>query len=116
MDPLDITAIVYFISYGLLALLTYIFIYRNKDINLKRKWHTHVCIANSLLFFIVILFFVLYGFPFQTIYMTIPALIFITYIQIKTTIFCDSCGKMSSSVSFIKKDSFCSKCGAKTAT
>jgi len=93
-----------------LGIISFIIFFFGKDAVLKRKLWTPFVILASVLF---IGFAMLMGFHGQEMFFMIPFVILITYLNIKCTKFCDSCGKTIINQNFFVKPEFCTKCGSK---
>jgi hypothetical protein len=85
----------------------YLFFIRN-DYEFKIKYYKYFIILVGLLF---IGFVSVMGAPFQVYLMMVPAVILISFLNIKFTQFCKSCGKTIINTMPFTKIKFCPKCG-----
>ncbi|MCU6434368.1 hypothetical protein LPB67_11350 [Undibacterium sp. Jales W-56] len=85
------------------------FFFFNRNAALKRK---------VLPFFVVLAGLLFLGFIFYTdastesLYLAVPMVTLITFLNIRTIRFCDACGRTERSQSPFSLPKFCSKCGA----
>ena len=93
-----------------LGLASAAFFFLNKDASLKRKVWPPATIGVGVLF---LGFVWLMGFPAEVMYIAVPAVALITFLNLRAVQFCDSCGKTLMSQNPFSKAEFCSKCGAK---
>ncbi len=101
---------VFAVTWVLLGVLGFYLFYLGKDADFKRKWWPWWIALIGVLF---VLFIALTGFPLQTLLFAIPGILLISWLNIRQTRFCSSCGRMVlSSTPFLRPD-YCSKCGAK---
>ncbi len=95
------------VVFGILSF--YLFFVRN-DYDFKVKYFKYFSILAGVLF---IGFSVATGMPLQIFLVMVPAVILITFLNIRITRFCKNCGKtIVNNVPFSKID-FCPKCGSK---
>ena len=85
------------------------FLFFNRNAALKRKLVPPLVIGTAVLF---LGFVWMVGFP---LYTAPPAVALITYSNIRTTKFCDACGRTAIPSNPIFAPKFCSKCGANLA-
>ena len=97
-------------SWVVLGLVSFMIFFRGKNVQLKRKLLAPFIIGAGVLFT---------GFTYaivpggQALYIIVPAVILITIFNLRSIIFCDSCGKITNNQNFLVKPEFCSKCGEK---
>ncbi len=109
MNPDEIFPM-FFGTWVVLGIISFIIFFVSKDAQLKRKlWKTFV-IGTGALF---IGFVYLMGFGDEAFYIMVPAVILISFLNIRVTKFCDACGKTIINQNFLGKPEFCSKCGEK---
>jgi hypothetical protein len=94
-----------------LGVFSVAFFFFNQNAALKRKVHQPFVIGIGVLF---VGFVVLMGFPLDTFFffVMVPAVALITFLNLRNTKFCDSCGKTLISQNPFARPKFCSKCGA----
>jgi hypothetical protein len=81
----------------------------NKNTTLKRRVMPTLIVFNSLIF---IVFIWLADFSYPIIFLAIPVVALITFIVIRNTKFCDSCGTRNYGANMLSPAKFCYKCGA----
>lgn len=109
MNPEEIFPI-FFGTWIVLGVIGGVIFFVGKDAKLKRKLWPPFVIGTSILF---IFFVYLMGFGGEVMYIMVPAVILITFLNLRSTKFCDSCGKTVINQNIISKSEFCSKCGSK---
>ena len=108
MPDRDTVMVVFFATWGVLGLASWIFFVRYKNIQVKRKILPPYLILIGLLF----LFFVyLLQMPSQVYWVVVPGIGLITYFNIITIKFCDNCGASINKFP-LSKIRYCAKCGA----
>jgi len=112
LDP-DQVVLTFFIFWAVLGIGGGSFFFFSKNVELKRKLHPVFVFSAGILF---ILFAYLLRLPVIAFVITIPAVIFITMVNLKVTKFCDECGKTNVSHNPFSIPKFCSKCGAALAS
>ncbi len=98
---------VIWIAFGIAGSL--LFAYK-KDAAFKRKWFPWITIFAGVLFAV---FTILVGMPLESLWLTAPAVIFISFLNIKFTKFCSHCGKTLYNSSWFTPMNYCAKCGKK---
>jgi hypothetical protein len=91
------------------AVGAYLFYFR-KDAGFKRKYFRKYAIFTGVVFVTVPVFT---GFPWQMLAISVPFVALIIYLNVRTTRFCDQCGRTNFSQFPFAMPKFCSKCGAK---
>ncbi len=107
-DP-DHVILTFFIVWAVLGIGGGSFFFFIKNADLKRKLHPAFVISAGILF---ILFAYLLRLPTIAFVIIIPAVMFITIVNLKVTKFCDECGKTNVSQNPFSIPKYCSKCGA----
>lgn len=94
-----------------LGIFSTAFFFLNNDAALKRKVHPPFVIGVSILF---LGFVVLMGTPRNVFFYCIfvPAIVLITFMNLRNTKFCNTCGKTLINQNPFVRPRFCSKCGA----
>jgi len=100
---------IFFGVWILLGLASAAFFFLSKDAALKRKVWPPFTIATALLF---LGFVWAMGFASNVFIIMVPALTLITFLNLRSVKFCDSCGKTNMSQNPISPPEYCSKCGA----
>lgn len=79
----------------------------------KRRWHLRVMVGSNVIFgLFATLVFISWG-QFGPMLIVLPFLALITYLNLRFTFFCDSCGKMSRSQEWFSSTYHCPHCGHK---
>ena len=94
----------------ILGIISYIIFFLGKNAQLKRKLWPLFIIGSSVLF---IGFAYAMGFRGEGLYFIAPMAILISFLNIRSTKFCDECGNTITNKNFLSKIEFCPKCGAK---
>jgi hypothetical protein len=101
----------FWVFWMLLGLSGFLFFQFNKNTALKKKLFPVLTIVTGVIFGAYVLFVTGFEFHwFQLIFFGMIALI--TFLNIRNTTFCDTCGKMIYNNTLFSKQEFCSKCGA----
>jgi len=79
--------------------ISFVIFFLGKNAALKRKLWPPFVIGTGLLF---VFFVYLMGFGDQAMYMMVPAVILITFLNLRATKFCDSCGKTIINQNFVR--------------
>lgn len=109
MSPDEIFPI-FFGTWGVLGIASFVIFFLGKNAQLKRKLWPPFVIGTSALFI---------GFTYamdvggQALYITAPVIILITVFNLRSTKFCNGCGKTIINQNFLVKPEFCTKCGEK---
>jgi len=101
---------IFFGTWVVLGIVSFVIFFLGKDAQLKRKLWKPFVIGTGALF---IGFVYLMGFGGEALYIMVPAVVLITFLNIRSTKFCDACGKTIINQNFLVKPDFCSKCGEK---
>lgn len=109
MSPDEIFPI-FFGTWVVLGIISFAIFFIGKNAQLKRKLWPPFVIGTGVLF---IGFICAMGFGGQALYIMVPAVVLITFLNLRSTKFCDSCGKTIINQNFLVRPEFCSKCGAK---
>ena len=101
---------IFFVVWIALGVAGFFLFYINKNVQFKKKYFPWYIILVGVLF----IFFTLgTGFPLEMLYVMVPAVALITFFNIKSTKFCNNCGRtIINQMSFTKVE-YCAKCGAK---
>jgi hypothetical protein len=101
---------IFFVVWIALGISGFFLFYVNKDIRFKKRYFPWFSIFTGVLF---ISFVLGTGFPVQVLFLMVPAVTLITYLNIKSTKFCDSCGRTIINQMWFNKIEYCGRCGAK---
>lgn len=100
----------FFGAWVALALASYLFFRGNANVERKKRFMPAVTIGTGIVFLGFVFAMsgqlreVLFGAPFVAL---------ISYINIRNTKFCDSCGETVHNIMWFSKIEFCARCGAK---
>jgi hypothetical protein len=102
---------IFFGVWVVLGIFSSAFFFLNKNAVLKRKVHPPFVIGVGVLF---LTFGWLMGIPDQPFFfcVMVPAVVVITFLNIRNTRFCNSCGRTVFTQNPFAPPKFCSKCGA----
>ena len=101
---------IFFGAWVVLGVISFVIFFVGKNAELKRKLWPPFVIGTGALFVFFVYQMDVGG---EAMYMMVPAVIFITFLNLRATKFCDSCGKTIINQNFFVKPEFCSKCGEK---
>ncbi len=87
-----------------------LFFWFNKNAALKRRLFPYFMIAAAL---VMVIFVFFSGIPPQALFIVIPAVALISFLNIRSIKFCDSCGRTINSQNPFSPAEYCQKCGAK---
>ena|SRR5215208_4959208 len=101
---------IFFVVWAVLAVVGLFLFYVNKNAQFKRKYFPWYIILTGVLFcsFILVM-----GFPVLVMFIVVPVIAIISYLNIKSIKFCDNCGKTLVNQAWLIKPENCAKCGAK---
>lgn len=108
MNPENIFQL-FFGVWVILGIASFVVFVASKNARLKRRLWPYFIIITALL---LIGFALLLGFPATMLLLMIPAVVLISYMNIRSVRFCDACGKTVFSQNPLKKPKYCSDCGA----
>lgn len=100
---------IFFGVWIVLGLISAGFFFFNNNAALKRKVFPPFVIGVGVLF---LAFVALMGFPAGMFFIIVPAIVLITFLNLRSTRFCNACGKTLINQNFLSAPKFCSKCGA----
>ena len=103
--------IAFMIVWGILGVSSFLFFHFNRNSALKRRIWPAFIIAIGLIFGGFVYFIMGRQQP-QVLYLMVPAVILISFLNIRTTRFCDSCGKTLYRQPIFSRIQFCPHCGA----
>lgn len=93
-----------------LGIISALVFFVGKNVKLKRKLWPPFVIGTGVLF-------VAFSYAMmpseQSLMLIVPAVALITFLNLRSTRFCDSCGRTVINQNFFVKPDFCSKCGYK---
>ena len=93
-----------------LGLASFLFFQFNRDATLKRRVFPFFAIAVGLIFG-AFLIYMTRGFS-QVVFLAVPMIALITFLNIRMTRFCDSCGRTLYRQPLFTRPGFCPHCGA----
>ena len=101
---------IFFVVWIALGVAGSLLFYVSKNARFKRRIFPWYVILTSTLF---ILFGLGIGFPLQMLYIMVPVVGLIAFLNIISTKFCDNCGRTITNQPWFTKVESCPKCGAK---
>jgi hypothetical protein len=111
VEGLELKEKVFFVVWGLLAIVGFLLFYVNPDAAFKKKYFRWFSALTGALFFLFILWT---GFlPYHVFLIIVPVLVLIHLLNVRNTQFCGACGRTSYTSHWFTKAQFCSRCGAK---
>ena len=103
--------IVFMVVWACLGLGSFLFFHFNHNADLKRRIWPAFIIAIGLIFGGFVYYMMGREQP-HVLYLLVPAIILISLLNMRTTRFCDSCGKTLSRQPIFSRTQFCPHCGA----
>src|SRR5687767_6638119 len=103
--------IAFMVVWCLLGVGSFLFFHFNRNAALKRRVFPAFVVAVGLIFGGFVYFSAGSQQP-QVLYMLVPALLLISFLNIRQTRFCDSCGKTLYRQPIFSRPRFCPHCGA----
>ena len=100
----------FFIIIWITFLVSGLFFWLNKNAALKRKLFPYFVLGAGL---VMVAFISLSKIPHQVLFVAIPIIVLISFLNIKSVKFCDSCGRTVHSQNPFSPAEYCQKCGAK---
>ena len=101
---------IFFVAWIALGVAGFFLFYVSKNVQFKKRYFPWYVILGGVLF---ISFGLGMGFPLEMLYFMVPAVALITFLNIKSTKFCDNCGRTIINQMWFTKVEYCAKCGAK---
>ncbi len=107
--PPDTAFVVFMVAWLLLGAGSAAFFWLSKDVELKKWLHPRLTIAAAVLFG----GFTIWWMGWWPAPIMVPALVLITWLNIRNTRWCPGCGRMIMNQAFFIRAEFCQKCGAR---
>ena len=104
--------IAFMLVWCLLGLTSFLFFHFNRNATLKRRVFPAFMIVVGAMFLGVVYYFIGWQQPLVFVG-AVPAVVVISYLNIRMTRFCESCGRTLYRQPLFSKPRFCSHCGAK---
>jgi len=101
---------IFFVVWFALGVAGFFLFYLSKNVRFKRRYFPWYLIFGSVLFIFCGLGL---GVPSEMFYFMVPAVALITYLNIRSTRFCDGCGRTLINHALFTRVEYCPKCGAK---
>ena len=101
---------IFFVVWVALGVAGFFLFYVSKNARFKKKYFPWYAILAGVVF---ISFGLMIGFPSEMLYLMVPAVALITFLNIKSTKFCENCGRTIINQMWFTKVEYCAKCGAK---
>jgi hypothetical protein len=93
-----------------LGIAGWLLFYVSRNVAFKRRFFVPYILLVGGLFLVLP---IANGSPFSIYLILVPAITLISFLNIRSTQFCDACGRTLLSRAFFSRASFCAKCGAK---
>lgn len=104
--------VIFIASCVIIGLISWLYFRGNTNIDLKRRFHKWSAIVYGAMFFLLIaITFVGRLSPILLFFGAAIALL--TYLNIRNTVFCNACGKVTYFNMWFSKIEYCAKCGEK---
>jgi hypothetical protein len=103
--------VAFMVVWVLLGLVSFLFFHFNRNASLKRRVWPAFIVAVGVIFGGFVYYTMGRQQP-QVLYLMVPALILISFLNIRMTRFCDSCGKTLHRQPLFSRTQFCPHCGA----
>jgi len=101
---------IFFIIWAILGLFSFIVFFYGKNAPLKKRLWPPFIVGTSLL---LLVFMYLMGMGLNSFYLMVPGIGLIAFLNLRSTKFCDACGRTDMNPNFFVVPEFCSKCGEK---
>jgi hypothetical protein len=103
----------FMVAWVALGIGSWLFIRSRPSVDEKRLWHRRITIGSGVLFGLFLAYtFVAWRQPF-VMFIFLPFLGLIIYLNLRFTFFCDACGKTSHSQQWFSSSYHCPSCGHK---
>jgi hypothetical protein len=101
---------IFFVVWVALGIAGFFLFYVSKNVQFKKRYFPWYVILAGVLF---ISFGLGTGLPLEMLYFMVPVVALITFLNIRSTKFCDNCGRTIINQAWFSKVEYCAKCGAK---
>lgn len=114
VKPIDTVAATFFAVWILWGLSSWFLMRRQKTAAGKRRVYRKLVLVSGAIFLVFTVAFVAAGFPPQVLFMVVPAVALIAFLNLRLTYFCPGCTRMIQNTSApFRKLEFCPHCGSK---
>ena len=101
---------IFFVVWIALGVAGFFLFYVSRNVQFKKKYFPWYVILAGVLF----VFYALgMGLPSEMLYFMVPVVVLITFLNIRSTKFCDNCGRTIFKQTWFTRVEYCAKCGAK---
>jgi len=116
LDPalsarLDRAFLMFFLVWVLWHIAAWMLVHRGRTTEFRRRWHPRSALISALAFCAFVFYIVSIGFPKGILNIFIPAVVIVTFINIRNTRFCGYCGKQNFTASPVARLRECKRCG-----
>ena len=104
----------FFVCWIVIGIGGWVLIWRARSAERKRRIHRGMTfIASILVFLLFVCASVAGGFPPQVLALAAPAIVVVSWLNLRFTTFCDGCNRMISNQLWWRRVQFCPYCGAR---
>jgi len=103
--------VAFFICWFLIGIGGWILVWRARSAERKRRVHRRLTIIAGVVFFLFVCASVAGGFPPHVLALAVPAIVLISWLNLRFTTFCDGCNRMISNQLWWRRVQFCPYCG-----
>lgn len=115
-----IVTALFFGTWIVLGIVSFVLFFVGKNTALKRRWWPRFILLVGVLFIVFSTLLAVIGsktwWSLGVLFITVPAVTLISYLNLKMTKFCDKCGATLINSNWLSALRFCSKCGAELDT
>jgi hypothetical protein len=113
MKPIELVAVAFFAVWIVAGLSFWLLMRRAKTAAAKSATHRRLVFASGGLFLAFVCALVAAGFPSEALFMAVPGVALITFLNLRLTNFCPKCTRMTQNTSTPwRRLEFCPYCGA----
>lgn len=103
----------FMIVWAMFGLSTWLWIRSRPTADEKKLWHLRMTVSSGIVFALFVVFVLISWGQYFPLLIVLPFIVLITYLNLRFTFFCGSCGKMSHSQQWFSSTYHCPECGNK---
>lgn len=107
---MDRVFLMFFVAWVIWHVAAYMLVYRGRSAAFRRVWHPRSAVVSASAFLAFLFYIGSIGFPKSVLGMFVPAVVIITFINIRNTVFCDICNKQNFDLNPFNRPSTCKRC------